>query len=420
MLDLSELIRRTSLMKPEVQKKVPHQFVCQCVSENSCKSKGEESLDINPSSLHQVEPSPTDTELKVSSSGDSGSKDHPSLNRVCESIVHGDHGSTIQDQFSGPGRKVSKGDQFAGRSNDSGRDSSYEIRRPQGLGHGLRAGQAGIAVPRSDQGQQVCELVCENISRQPTANSCPSSAVCEAACGTPGELHDNPSQEQGVASQGADHQASGKSLFERHRARGAGDRQLGASPPPGARDECSPRSHESSGECDATDPESFDARPIKQPITMMAESSVLTSNPEMEPDWLGQCLQALDETDQSVVDLSFFLEAFQAGAHADNWVAREMWITLRPKGNVSKHFSTIKHDLMEIYCSNDSETYPTGYPTGFVSITFWTTRWWLVNKWRPKETVWSIVELSTWPRVDVTEMPCMVSLVHFQYASVHL
>ena len=360
MLDLSELIRRTSLMKPEVQKKVSHQFVCQCVSENSCKSKEEKSLDINPSSLHQVEPSPTATELKVSSCSDSGSKDHPSLHRVCDSIVHGDHGSTIQDQFSGSGRKVSKGDQIAGRSNDSGRDSSYEIRRPQGLGHGLRASQTGIAVPRSDQGQQVCELVCESISRQPTDNSCPSSAVCEAACGTPGELHDNPSQEQGVA-----HQAGGKSLFERHRARGAGDRQLGASPPPGARDECSPRSHESSGECDATDPESFDARPIKQPITMM-----LTSNPEMEPDWLGQCLQALNETDQSVVDLSFFLEAFHAGAHADNWVAREMWDYFKTKGDVSKHFSTIKHDLMEIYCSTDSELTKQGIQQGLLASRF--------------------------------------------------
>ena len=209
MLDLSELIRRTSLMKPEVQKKVSHQFVCQCVSEDSCKSTGKDSIDSNHPSLHQVEPSPTNKELKVSSCSDSGSKDHPSLNRVCDSIVHGDHGSTTQDQLSGLGRKVSKGDQFAGRSNDSGRDSSYEIRRPQGLGHGLRKVQAGIAVPRSDQGQQVCELVCEDIRRQSTANSCPSAAICEAACGTPGEHHDNPSQEQGVASQCADHQASG-------------------------------------------------------------------------------------------------------------------------------------------------------------------------------------------------------------------
>ena len=81
---------------------------------------------------------------------------------------------------------------------------------------------------------------------------------------------------------------------------------------------------------------------------MREEGHKQTDPSSMEPDWMKQCFDAITNHDHTVIDSSFFLDAFQSSPFEDNWVSREMWAYFQTLGDVTKHFSSPKHDLMEI------------------------------------------------------------------------
>ena len=377
MLDLVELIRRIHPMKSEGQKEMSPQFVCQCVSEGQ-ESNNQDS--IPPSVLgHSCHSCPTKTQSEDAreirpdgrSCSDSGSKTSQPSSRVCAQIDQTEHGPIQQDPIPGSCRKIQAGDSGSRRSGRLGDDPCYDLRRSQGLCDGLRKVQTGTSLQGSSQGQAVRQLVCGNVQPQSTSQSCSTPTLCPTACRAPGEGHEDSPQEQSFASSCPDEQTSGKPFVERTRPRGVRDRELGADSSPSTRGECPAGSYGPNGEHDATDPEPLDTRLKCRPAELIRDQPTLTAIPDVEPDWLEQCLQAIKENNNDqVVDPAFFLEPFATSQHSENWVSQEMWDYFRTKGDVQKQFKTPRHDLMEIYCSQESELTKQGSQLGLVVSRF--------------------------------------------------
>ena len=362
MLDLVELIRRIPMNLPKEQKVPSTQFVCQCVSESHHQSHDRfvsqpEASSTTPSNHHP--------------DSDSGSNSHRDSPIDSSPLVQEHHGPLQQDELSGSGRTVQTSDPDSGRTSRPGSHSCNDLRRSQGPSNGLREVQAGTPIQGGGQRQKVCELVRGNLQQQPTCHPRSSPAFCQAACGTARADNLDSSQEQSLATSHSDQQATSKSIVERTGARGGRDRELGTSASSDPRSRSSARSNGPDGEHDAADPEPLDTDSKCRASDVIPESSVLTAHPSIETDWLEQCLQTIREgKNTTVIDAAFFLEPFQGSKHSDNWVAQEMWSYFQTKGDVSKQFSSKNHDLMEIYCSQDSELTKQGLKVGLAATRF--------------------------------------------------
>ena len=359
------------------QKEVSPQFVCQCVSE------GQESSNQDPipssvivQSCHRC---PMKHQSKAvrevitedQSCSDSGSKTSQTLSCDCAQIDQNEHGTVQQDQLPGPCREIQAGDPGSRQSGRLGSHPSPDLRGSSGLCHGLREVQTGTSFQGSSQGQAVHQLVCGNLQQQSASYPCSTTPLCPTACRTPGEGHEDPSQEQGFASSCPDKQADWEPVVKRPRTRGVRDRELGTNSSTSTRSDRPAGSHGPDGEHDATDPEPLDPRLKCRPAELIHDQPVLTTIPEVEPDWLEQCLQAIKESNNDkVVDPYFFLEPFVTSQHSENWVSQEMWAYFRTKGDVQKQFQTSRHDLMEIYCSQESELTKQGSQLGLVASRF--------------------------------------------------
>ena len=372
MLDMVELIRRTPRINPQDQKEMSPQFICQCVSEKS----SDHAVSLEGATAKPVQPvlpvlsKDCRSTSQETSGSDLGSKPSCQPHSICASTDLSEHGPVSCERVSGPGRALHEGHQQPGGSSQLGIHPSPEVRGSPKPCHGLREVQTGTPLSGGDSRQSLRELVCEVLRNESEADTCPTAPLREAACGAFGKNQLDSSEEQGLTSQCADFQTSRKSIVQRAGARGTGDFKLGASSSPRTRGGCPPRTSGQHGEHDAADPEPFDPRSNVLPSTVREEGPTPTDLSKVEPDWLKQCFDAIADHDQTVIDSSFFLDAFQSTPFEDNWVSREMWAYFQTLGDVTKHFSSPKHDLMEIYCSTDSELTKQGFQQGMTVSRF--------------------------------------------------
>ena len=238
-------------------------------------------------------------------------------------------------------------------------DHGHEPRGTEPMPNRLRQGSPGKTVSRSGERHQVCDLVRRDVQAQSEDQPHPISQVHRAApqsgrrADGPGRSQE-PCQGQGgaqTAEPSTCGRSSGRSLASSVRRGGPHESTMGASPCSkngGGRDRHDAGAHGRDGECLAADSEPFESQSADL-------QSVMTKHQVADLCEVWQ--QQVEPCD--VFDPMFEQDAGEAifVTRENNWVANEMWNYFDSLGVLNNPQSLRRnlYDVMEVYCSDESE-----------------------------------------------------------------
>ena len=281
------------------------------------------------------------------------------------------------------GRTLLQGD----REEESGRVPEDVLCRSVGTKDHLRRGQSESALHRcSPAGSQVCEMVHREVPGQPEAGSSLLPLLHQHVCGThgadPGDRSDRVTFQQpgaedpegqvkerpsGIISSDREVNLVGRraqSFLER------GGRGEPARPP-------SQQHGEHLGPDRATDagpdPDGDSAPSIECPAELRAGENELEFR-SLICDEIG--CQAVVQQLSDVNDAAYFHDVLLQQSEKHNWVYEEMWTYWKKKFSwmkaeeVRQHWSVSKCDLLEVYCSEDSQLTKQAVSNGLKAFRF--------------------------------------------------
>lgn len=222
---------------------------------------------------------------------------------------------------------------------DSGGDSGHAVRGTTDVSDGFRQSQTGTTIQGDCEGQPIRDVVHGIVQGQQEALPSPPTSFHPPACGTVGDQCYIATQGQGKECCSSHHIDSGQTdSGGRTGGRIGGPRDVGADSTLSPRRDLQPgdggdaTSHEPSRKCDAAGLESScqDGESIPGSVNIVQN--------EIEGLSLEEIALGVDDP-----------------CHFDNWVAREMWDYINQTGLDSSYFKKNNHDLMEVYCSQDSQ-----------------------------------------------------------------